>query len=94
MRAWRWRQGARCGISARLLSARLKALEAAGYVERRDLNERVRHVEYVLTARGTRSTQRSRAAKLGLRQVDAMHLGLTAELGECPLPRRPFDVCS
>jgi DNA-binding HxlR family transcriptional regulator len=40
------------GISARLLSARLKALEAAGYVERRDLSERVRHVEYVLTTRG------------------------------------------
>lgn len=40
------------GISARVLSARLKALEAAGYVERRDLSERVRHVEYVLTAQG------------------------------------------
>lgn len=40
------------GISARVLSARLKALEAAGYVERRDLSERVRHVEYALTARG------------------------------------------
>jgi DNA-binding HxlR family transcriptional regulator len=40
------------GISARVLSARLKALEEAGYVERRDLSERVRHVEYGLTARG------------------------------------------
>lgn len=40
------------GISARVLSARLKALEAAGYVERRDLSERVRHVEYALTAQG------------------------------------------
>lgn len=40
------------GISARVLSARLKALEAAGYVERRDLSERVRHVEYALTPTG------------------------------------------
>ncbi|SFJ54224.1 transcriptional regulator, HxlR family [Bosea sp. OK403] len=40
------------GISARVLSARLKALEAAGYVERHDLSERVRHVEYALTERG------------------------------------------
>lgn len=40
------------GVSARVLSARLKALEAAGYVERRDLSERVRHVEYALTAEG------------------------------------------
>jgi DNA-binding HxlR family transcriptional regulator len=40
------------GISARVLSARLKALEEAGYVERCDLSERVRHVEYTLTARG------------------------------------------
>lgn len=40
------------GISARVLSARLKALEAAGYVERRDLSGRIRHVEYALTPRG------------------------------------------
>jgi len=40
------------GISARVLSARLKALEAAGYVERRDLSERVLHVEYSLTSAG------------------------------------------
>lgn len=40
------------GVSARVLSARLKALEAAGYVERRDLSERVLHVEYSLTASG------------------------------------------
>lgn len=39
-------------ISARVLSARLKALEAAGYVERRDLSGRVLHVEYSLTATG------------------------------------------
>jgi len=39
-------------ISARVLSARLKALEAAGYVERRDLSGRVLHVEYSLTASG------------------------------------------
>lgn len=40
------------GVSARVLSARLRALEAAGYVERRDLSERVLHVEYSLTAAG------------------------------------------
>lgn len=40
------------GVSARVLSARLKALEAAGYVERRDLSGRVLHVEYSLTAIG------------------------------------------
>lgn len=40
------------GLSARVLSARLKALEAAGYVERRDLSGRVLHVEYSLTASG------------------------------------------
>ncbi|MBD3848529.1 DNA-binding HxlR family transcriptional regulator [Bosea sp. OAE752] len=39
-------------ISARVLSARLKALEAAGYVERHDLSGRVLHVEYSLTASG------------------------------------------
>lgn len=39
-------------ISARVLSARLKALEAAGYVERRDLSGRVLHVEYSLTKTG------------------------------------------
>lgn len=40
------------GLSARVLSARLKALEAEGYVERRDLSGRVLHVEYSLTASG------------------------------------------
>ncbi|RXT56700.1 HxlR family transcriptional regulator [Bosea sp. Tri-44] len=40
------------GVSARILSARLKALESAGYVERRDLSERVLHVEYSLTTEG------------------------------------------
>ena len=40
------------GLSARVLSARLKALEAAGYVERRDLSGRVLHVEYSLTPSG------------------------------------------
>lgn len=40
------------GVSARVLSARLKALEAAGYVERRDLSERVLRVEYSLTPAG------------------------------------------
>ena len=40
------------GLSARVLSARLKALEAGGYVERRDLSGRVLHVEYSLTASG------------------------------------------
>jgi DNA-binding HxlR family transcriptional regulator len=40
------------GLSARVLSARLKALEAEGYVERRDLSGRVLHVEYSLTAAG------------------------------------------
>lgn len=39
-------------ISARVLSARLKALQAAGYVDRRDLSGRVLHVEYSLTAAG------------------------------------------
>jgi DNA-binding HxlR family transcriptional regulator len=39
-------------VSARVLSVRLKALEAAGYVERRDLSERVLHVEYSLTRTG------------------------------------------
>jgi DNA-binding HxlR family transcriptional regulator len=39
-------------VSARVLSARLKALEAAGYVERRDLSGRVLHVEYSLTRAG------------------------------------------
>lgn len=39
-------------VSARVLSARLKALEAAGYVERRDLSGRVLHVEYSLTKEG------------------------------------------
>ncbi|MDI4664103.1 helix-turn-helix transcriptional regulator [Xanthobacter autotrophicus] len=39
-------------ISARVLSARLKELEAAGYVTRREIEGRVRHVEYALTARG------------------------------------------
>lgn len=39
-------------ISARVLSARLKALEAAGYVERRDLSGRILHVEYSLTTAG------------------------------------------
>jgi DNA-binding HxlR family transcriptional regulator len=39
-------------ISARVLSARLKVLEAAGYVERRDLSGRVLHVEYSLTTTG------------------------------------------
>ena len=39
-------------VSARVLSARLKALEAAGYVARRDLSERVLHVEYSLTRMG------------------------------------------
>ncbi len=39
-------------VSARVLSARLKALEAAGYVERRDLSGRVLHVEYSLTKAG------------------------------------------
>lgn len=40
------------GLSARVLSARLKALEGEGYVERRDLSGRVLHVEYSLTASG------------------------------------------
>lgn len=40
------------GVSARVLSARLKALEAAGYIERHDLSGRVLHVEYSLTAAG------------------------------------------
>lgn len=39
-------------VSARVLSARLKALEAAGYVERRDLSGRILHVEYSLTEAG------------------------------------------
>ncbi|SIP96758.1 helix-turn-helix domain-containing protein [Bosea sp. (in: a-proteobacteria)] len=40
------------GVSARVLSARLKALQAAGYVDRHDLSGRVLHVEYSLTAAG------------------------------------------
>ncbi|MFG1344418.1 helix-turn-helix domain-containing protein [Xanthobacter autotrophicus DSM 431] len=39
-------------ISARVLSARLKALEAEGYVARRELEGRVRQVEYTLTPAG------------------------------------------
>ncbi len=39
-------------ISARVLSARLKELELAGYVIRRELDGRVRHVEYELTTDG------------------------------------------
>ncbi|MFG1269778.1 helix-turn-helix domain-containing protein [Xanthobacter sp. DSM 14520] len=39
-------------ISARVLSARLKDLESAGYVTRREREGRVRHVEYALTANG------------------------------------------
>ena len=39
-------------ISARVLSARLKELEAQGYVEKRDLSGRIRHVEYRLTDQG------------------------------------------
>lgn len=40
------------GVSARILSARLKDLAAAGYVERHDRSERSRHVEYALTPAG------------------------------------------
>lgn len=39
-------------VSARVLSARLKGLEGAGYVVRRELDGRVRHVEYALTEAG------------------------------------------
>lgn len=39
-------------ISARVLSARLKALEAGGYVTRREIGSRVRQVEYALTDQG------------------------------------------
>ena len=39
-------------ISARVLSARLKELEAGGFVTRRELAGKVRHVEYALTGRG------------------------------------------
>lgn len=39
-------------ISARILSLRLKDLEVAGYVNRRELDGRVRHVEYALTPAG------------------------------------------
>lgn len=39
-------------ISARVLSARLKALEAGGYVARREIEGRVRQVEYRLTDSG------------------------------------------
>ena len=53
------------GVSARVLSARLKALEAAGYVERRDLSGRVLHVEYSLTEAG-------RAADEALRRYETM----------------------
>lgn len=40
------------GVSARVLSARLKALEATGHVERHDRSTRVLHVEYSLTKNG------------------------------------------
>jgi len=53
------------GVSARVLSARLKALEAAGYVERRDLSGRVLHVEYSLTEAG-------RAADTALRRYETL----------------------
>lgn len=54
------------GISARVLSARLKALEAAGFVERRDLSGRIRHVEYALTAEG-------REVDAALSRSEALH---------------------
>ncbi|MGV3624739.1 MAG: winged helix-turn-helix transcriptional regulator [Archangium sp.] len=40
------------GVSARVLSARLKALEAAGYVSRHAIAGRVKTVEYSLTEAG------------------------------------------
>lgn len=52
-------------ISARVLSARLKELEAAGFVARRDLSERVRRVEYSLTESG-------RAVDAALKQSEAL----------------------
>lgn len=51
-------------ISARVLSARLKALEAGGYVTRREIDGRVRQVEYALTDQG-------RAVDLLLGQAEA-----------------------
>lgn len=52
-------------ISARVLSARLKELEGAGYVVRRELDGRVRHVEYQLTEAG-------RAIDQALAQAEAL----------------------
>lgn len=50
-------------ISARVLSARLKELEAAGHVSRRELEGRVRHVEYALTPSGQQIDQALREAE-------------------------------
>ncbi|MEP9352666.1 helix-turn-helix domain-containing protein [Xanthobacter sp. KR7-65] len=51
--------------SAKVLSARLKALEAGGYVARREIEGRVRLVEYSLTDAG-------RAADLVLAGTEAL----------------------
>ena len=39
-------------VSARVLSARLKELESAGIVERRELGDKLLHVEYSLSQAG------------------------------------------
>lgn len=63
------------GLSARVLSARLKALEAAGYVERRDLSGRVLHVEYSLTASG-------RAVDAALASSESLMSSGRSEIGQ------------
>lgn len=64
-------------ISARVLSARLKELELAGYVVRRELEGRVRHVEYELTETG-------RAIDRALTQAEAFAPSAKASASDQP----------
>lgn len=58
-------------ISARVLSARLKALEAEGFVTRRVLEGRVRQVEYALTPAGETIDRALAQAETALSPRDA-----------------------
>lgn len=57
------------GVSARLLSARLKELESCGLVSRHDTGKLPLHVEYALTADG-------RTLHAALRRSEALATGL------------------
>ncbi len=59
-------------ISARVLSARLKELEQAGYVSRLDLSGTIRRVEYSLTAAGSALDE---ALRRGEKLVSAFNPG-------------------